>query len=60
MNHAVATSPIAFFHKDTISEFTSEVIAAMDEGAFAARAFSWRGRACVLRNLKLLEEGDQI
>lgn len=60
MNRAISPSPIAFFHKDTMEEFTSTAIESMDEETFAARAFSWRGRACVLRNLKLLEEDDQI
>ena len=59
MNRAVATSPIAFFYENTVEEFTSGTVASMDDDTFAARAFSWRGRACVLRNLKLLED-DQI
>ena len=53
---AGARTPIAFFHEDRISVLTEERLSRMDETEFRRRAFSWRGREPLLRNLKLLEK----
>lgn len=44
------------FHEDRISVLTEERLSRMDETEFRRRAFSWRGREPLLRNLKLLEK----
>ena len=48
-------TPIAFFHEDRIELLTSEVIDSLDDASFEKRAFAWRKRKTVERNLKLLK-----
>ena len=48
-------TPIEFFYRDRIELLTSEVLASMSKEEFKKRAFGWRGRAVVERNLKALE-----
>lgn len=48
-------SEIPFFNEQAIPYLTTDKINAMSEEEFAARAYSWRGRAVILRNLALLE-----
>lgn len=51
-----AKTPIPFFYEDRVERLTTALVEEMDEETFAARAFSWRGKKTVLRNLKLLEK----
>ncbi|MBQ7335848.1 MAG: epoxyqueuosine reductase [Clostridia bacterium] len=51
-------SPIAFFQQDVISHLNTEMIEHMEESAFTSRAFAWRGRETLLRNLKIFEKGE--
>ena len=46
---------IEFFYRDRIELLTSEVLASMSKEEFKKRAFGWRGRAVVERNIKALE-----
>ena len=48
-------TPVGFFHKERIPLLTSEILSSMDKEAFRLRAFAWRGRKTVERNLKLLK-----
>lgn len=48
-------TPIEFFHKDRIPRLTREILDSMDEDSFGKRAFAWRKRATVERNLKLVD-----
>lgn len=50
-----AKTPIEFFYRDRISTLTSGTVNAMSDEEFASRAFSWRGRKTILRNLALFE-----
>lgn len=50
MNHNVALTPIPFFQRDHISSLSSRVIE-MPKGEFLSRAFSWRGREILRRNI---------
>ena len=43
---------IEYFKKGTIKELTTELIEGMSDEEFGGRAFSWRGKSTVLRNLK--------
>ena len=45
-------TPIEFFRKDRITRLTKEVLESMSEPEFKTRAFSWRGRGVLERNLK--------
>ena len=51
-----ALSPIPFFEKDRITRLSSPLLEGMSEEDFRERAFAWRGRETVLRNVKILEE----
>lgn len=53
-------STIPFFRENTIAHLTTEAITAMSDEEFAARAYSWRGREVILRNLALLEGKEQL
>lgn len=52
-------TPIEFFYRDRIDELTEEGLAAMDKDAFSARAFAWRGRAVLERNLGVLSSNKE-
>ncbi len=47
-------TPIAFFREDRIERLTSEYLSSLSKDEFSLRAFAWRGRKTVERNLKLL------
>ena len=47
---------IEFFKSDMIPYLTSNDVESMDDNTFKNRAYSWRGRAPIIRNLKILEE----
>lgn len=49
-------TPIKFFHEQRITNLTRDVLAQMSDEEFSSRAFSWRGRKTVLRNLDILEK----
>ena len=53
------TSPIPFFHKDPMPRLTYRRIQDMTDDAFAARAYAWRGREVILRNLSVTECLDE-
>lgn len=48
-------TPLAFFHEGRLQRLTSEILDAMSDEEFKQRAFAWRGRKTVERNLKLLD-----
>ena len=47
-------TPISFFREDRITRLTAERLSEMSKAEFSERAFAWRGRKTVERNLKLL------
>lgn len=48
-------TPISFFREGRIEELTEDVLCAMDKTTFSERAFSWRGRKTVERNIEYLK-----
>ena len=48
-------TPIQFFHRERIAHLTRDILDAMDKSAFMRRAFAWRGRKTVERNLDVLK-----
>ncbi len=48
-------TPIPFFSERTLENVTSDTLECMDEDDFRARAYAWRGRETITRNLKLIE-----
>ena len=52
-------TPITYFREQRYVHITAEDILAMSDEDFAMRAFAWRGRAVILRNLEIKKsEGD--
>ncbi|MBE6711903.1 MAG: DUF1730 domain-containing protein [Ruminococcaceae bacterium] len=51
MNRSAALTPIPFFQTDHVTRLTSES-AELPKKEFLARAFSWRGRELIRKNLK--------
>ena len=51
-------TPLAYFRRDRIARLDYRSLAALDDEAFARRAFSWRKRETVLRNLEILYGPD--
>lgn len=52
-------TPIPYFHEQNLAHLTLEALDAMDEDTFNARAYSWRGRDTIRRNLLLTEEDEK-
>jgi epoxyqueuosine reductase len=49
-------TPIPFFKQERIPHLTREILDDMDKAEFSRRAFAWRGRRTVERNLDILNE----
>lgn len=54
-----AITPIPFFHEARMPRLDSAILAAMSPEEFKSRAFSWRGRATVERNLLAYESESE-
>lgn len=52
-------SKIEYFNTDCTPHLTAELISEMSDAEFAARAYSWRKRETILRNLRILEPGKE-
>ncbi len=53
-NREPIVTPVEFFHRERITLLTSDLLASMDKATFSKRAFAWRGRRTVERNLDKL------
>lgn len=51
-------TPIPYFRENRLIRADAESLAAMEDAAFRERAYSWRGRAVILRNCGLFVEDD--
>ncbi len=60
MNRKIAKTPIDFFKKDLTPRVLSNEIMNMTKNEFLLRAYSWRGRKTILRNLSVLEEKNDF
>lgn len=56
MNKEAEKTPIPFFYEDRMETLDSKALDALSKEAFEQRAFAWRGRAVIARNLALFEE----
>lgn len=52
-NNDVCETPIEFFHKCLLSKIDYEMIESMSKDEFSMRAYAWRGKKTVLRNLEV-------
>ena len=55
-NASPKLTPLEFFRKDRICELSAATLGKMDDKEFSERAFGWRGRAVVERNIQILSE----
>ena len=53
-NKSPRLTPVEFFRRERIECLRSDILAGLDKAAFLRRAFAWRGRKTVERNLKHL------
>ncbi len=51
-------SPIPYFSQHTTPHLTLDMLHEMSDETFEKRAYSWRGRSPLERNLRLFEKGD--
>ena len=51
-------SPIPFFAEEALAHLDTEALAGMTEEEFTHRAYAWRGKDTLMRNLSLKEEGE--
>lgn len=54
-NRSPIVTPVAFFHRGRIEELTAEVLSSMSDEEFNKRAFAWRKRRTVERNIEILK-----
>lgn len=58
-NRKAEKTPIGIFHTDRISYLTREGLDAMSDAEFSRRAFAWRGREVLERNLEIAENKEE-
>ena len=59
-NRAVQPTPIAFFREQLWPNLTASDVAQMEDAVFADRAYAWRKRATIMRNLEMLEKDAAV
>lgn len=52
-------SKITFFNENNTPYLTSRDVTSMTDEQFSERAYSWRGRNTILRNLRIIEKSDK-
>ena len=52
-NRDVSETPIEFFRKDLLERIDAEMIENMSKDEFSKRAYAWRGKKTILRNLQV-------
>ncbi len=57
-NKDPAVTPIEYFHRERLTRVSLSDINAMSDGEFSRRAYAWRGRKVIVRNLEAV--GDEI
>ena len=57
-NRNVSITPIEFFRQGRIEELSEQTLCSMSDDEFKMRAFSWRGRKTVERNIKHIMKND--
>ena len=52
-------TPIPYFREDRLIFIDRDALDAMTDEAFASRAYAWRGRAVIRRNVVLCEDAQE-
>ena len=55
-NSSVALTPIDFFKSDLITNVDENMISQMSKDEFRSRAYGWRGKQTIIRNIKILND----
>lgn len=55
-NKCPEKTPVAFFYQSPITSLTKEMLDSMSDEEFSRRAFAWRKRATVERNIEILKK----
>ncbi len=58
-NRTPKKTPLDFFYRERISALTGELLGSMDKESFEKRAFAWRGRRTVERNIEILNKENK-
>lgn len=56
IKNGTVASPIPFFNTAQLPHLTYQSVASMTDADFSERAYAWRGRAVILRNLAITEQ----
>lgn len=59
IKEGTVTTPLPFFHEAPLPHLTYERIQSMTDAEFSERAYAWRGRQVILRNLTVTEQADE-
>ncbi len=54
-NKSPRVTPVEFFHKERVTHLDSDYLNTVDDLTFKRRAFSWRGKSPLVRNLTYFE-----
>ncbi len=54
-NSGIPQTEVEFFRQDRIPYLTSDILMNISDDEFALRAFAWKGKGCVMRNVEILE-----
>jgi len=55
-NRDPVPTPIDFFREERVPYLTSEYIYNISDVSFMGRAYAWKGKKCILRNLEIIEK----
>ncbi len=58
LEYGAIYTPIPYFYEQTIPRLDWKILNGMDADTFSCRAYAWRGRAVIERNLQFTEKGD--
>ena len=54
-----ADTPLSYFQEDRLLTLTADDVRAMTDETFSRRAYAWRGRTAITRNLELMEKSEK-
>lgn len=60
VKNGTVITPIPYFSENVIPHLSVDLISEMTDADFALRAYSWRGRETIMRNLKLLQSAQEF
>lgn len=55
-NSNISVTPIEFFKTDLITNLSEEIVEGMTKDEFKSRAFGWKGKKTIIRNIRILNK----